>query len=35
MDTAAYIDTLLLIDGQWCASASGKTIDVVNPATAT
>jgi succinate-semialdehyde dehydrogenase / glutarate-semialdehyde dehydrogenase len=23
----------LLIDGEWCAGASGKTIDVVNPAT--
>ncbi|QYD73306.1 NAD-dependent succinate-semialdehyde dehydrogenase [Paraburkholderia edwinii] len=33
MDTATYTDTLLLIDGEWCASASGKTIDVVNPAT--
>ena len=29
MDTATYTDTLLLIDGEWCASASGKTIDVV------
>ena len=26
-------DNRLLIDGQWVDAASGKTIDVVNPAT--
>ena len=31
--THAYTDTRLLIDGQWADAASGKTIDVVNPAT--
>ena len=31
--TVAYPDTKLLIDGQWCDAASGKTIDVINPAT--
>ena len=29
----SYADTRLLIDGQWVDAASGKTIDVVNPAT--
>jgi succinate-semialdehyde dehydrogenase/glutarate-semialdehyde dehydrogenase len=29
----SYTDTRLLIDGQWVDAASGKTIDVVNPAT--
>ena len=29
----AYTDTRLLIDGQWADAASGKTINVVNPAT--
>ncbi|WP_418317004.1 NAD-dependent succinate-semialdehyde dehydrogenase [Piscinibacter sakaiensis] len=28
-----YSDTRLLIAGEWCDAASGKTIDVVNPAT--
>ncbi|MBI3371072.1 MAG: NAD-dependent succinate-semialdehyde dehydrogenase [Betaproteobacteria bacterium] len=28
-----YPDTLLFIDGAWCASASGRTLPVVNPAT--
>ena len=28
-----YPDVLLLIDGEWCKAASGKTIPVVNPAT--
>ncbi|VTU25896.1 NAD-dependent succinate-semialdehyde dehydrogenase [Variovorax sp. PBL-E5] len=28
-----YTDTRLLIDGQWADAASGKTLDVVNPAT--
>jgi succinate-semialdehyde dehydrogenase/glutarate-semialdehyde dehydrogenase len=31
--TPSYTDTRLLIDGQWADAASGKTIDVVNPAT--
>ena len=31
--THAYTDTRLLIDGQWADAASGKTINVVNPAT--
>ena len=30
--TQSYTDTRLLIAGQWCDAASGKTIDVVNPA---
>ncbi|HET7503874.1 MAG TPA: NAD-dependent succinate-semialdehyde dehydrogenase [Kofleriaceae bacterium] len=30
---ASYPDTGLLIDNQWRAAASGKTIDVLNPAT--
>jgi succinate-semialdehyde dehydrogenase / glutarate-semialdehyde dehydrogenase len=29
----SYTDTRLLIDGQWVDATSGKTIDVVNPAT--
>ena len=29
----SYADTKLLIDGEWCDSASGKKIDVLNPAT--
>src|SRR5688572_10160670 len=28
-----YPDTLLFIDGAWCAAASGRTRPVVNPAT--
>ena len=28
-----YKDTQLLINNEWCAAASGKTLDVVNPAT--
>ena len=31
--TPSYTDTQLLVDGQWADAASGKTIDVVNPAT--
>jgi succinate-semialdehyde dehydrogenase/glutarate-semialdehyde dehydrogenase len=31
--TASYTDTRLLIDGQWADAASGKTLDVLNPAT--
>ena len=30
--TATYPDTQLLINNEWCAAASGKTLDVVNPA---
>jgi len=30
--TQSYTDTRLLIAGQWCDAASGKTIDVINPA---
>ncbi|MEO8280661.1 MAG: NAD-dependent succinate-semialdehyde dehydrogenase [Ideonella sp.] len=33
MTTATYSDTRLLINNEWCDAASGKTIDVVNPAT--
>jgi succinate-semialdehyde dehydrogenase/glutarate-semialdehyde dehydrogenase len=33
MDSSSYRDTLLLIDGQWRESESGKTLDVINPAT--
>lgn len=29
----SYTDTQLLIDGQWADAASGRTIDVANPAT--
>jgi succinate-semialdehyde dehydrogenase/glutarate-semialdehyde dehydrogenase len=29
----SYTDTRLLINGEWCDAASGKTIDVLNPAT--
>jgi succinate-semialdehyde dehydrogenase/glutarate-semialdehyde dehydrogenase len=31
--TTSYTDTRLLIDGEWCDAASGKTLNVVNPAT--
>ena len=27
-----YPNTLLYIDGRWCAAASGRTLPVVNPA---
>jgi len=33
MTSTSYTDTRLLIDGQWCDAASGKTQDVINPAT--
>lgn len=33
MSDKNYKNTQLLIDGEWCDAASGKTIDVVNPAT--
>ena len=33
MANVTYTDTQLLIDGEWVDAASGKTIDVVNPAT--
>jgi succinate-semialdehyde dehydrogenase/glutarate-semialdehyde dehydrogenase len=33
MTTPSYPDTRLLIDGEWCDAASGKTQDVINPAT--
>ena len=33
--TTAYPDTRLLIDGQWCDAADGRTLAVVNPATGT
>jgi succinate-semialdehyde dehydrogenase/glutarate-semialdehyde dehydrogenase len=33
MTTPTYPDTLLLIDNQWIPAASGKTLDVLNPAT--
>jgi succinate-semialdehyde dehydrogenase/glutarate-semialdehyde dehydrogenase len=31
--TTSYPDTRLLIDNEWCDAASGKTLNVVNPAT--
>jgi succinate-semialdehyde dehydrogenase/glutarate-semialdehyde dehydrogenase len=31
--TTAYPNTRLLIDGQWCDAADGRTLPVVNPAT--
>jgi succinate-semialdehyde dehydrogenase/glutarate-semialdehyde dehydrogenase len=33
MATAPYVDTRLLIGGEWCDAASGKTLDVINPST--
>lgn len=33
MSSSAYTDTQLLIDGQWCDAAGGKTLNVLNPAT--
>ncbi|CAH2797867.1 MAG: 2-ketoglutaric semialdehyde dehydrogenase (EC [uncultured Paraburkholderia sp.] len=30
---SSYTDTQLLINNEWCDAASGKTIDVLNPAT--
>ena len=33
MTSTPYTDTRLLILGQWCDAASGKTLNVVNPAT--
>ena len=33
MTAAAYPHTQLLIDGQWCDAADGRTLPVVNPAT--
>jgi succinate-semialdehyde dehydrogenase/glutarate-semialdehyde dehydrogenase len=33
MTESPYTDTRLLIHGQWCDAASGKTIAVLNPAT--
>jgi succinate-semialdehyde dehydrogenase/glutarate-semialdehyde dehydrogenase len=33
MTITTYPDTLLLIDNQWVSAASGKTLDVLNPAT--
>lgn len=33
MTDICYTDTLLLIDGQWCESSNGQTLDVLNPAT--
>lgn len=33
MTTPSYPDTRLLIDGEWCDAASGKTQEVINPAT--
>ncbi|HET7836209.1 MULTISPECIES: NAD-dependent succinate-semialdehyde dehydrogenase [Variovorax] len=33
MTTPSYPDTRLLIDGEWCDALSGKTQDVINPAT--
>jgi len=33
MVTTNYTDTQLLINGEWCDAASGKTLDVINPAT--
>lgn len=33
MAISSYTDTRLLINGEWCDAASGKTLDVLNPAT--
>jgi succinate-semialdehyde dehydrogenase/glutarate-semialdehyde dehydrogenase len=33
MAISSYTDTRLLINGEWCDAASGKTLDVINPAT--
>jgi len=33
MTTTPYSDVALLIDGEWCASASGRRREVTNPAT--
>jgi succinate-semialdehyde dehydrogenase/glutarate-semialdehyde dehydrogenase len=33
MSTSTYTDTRLLIKGEWCDATSGKTLDVINPAT--
>ncbi|MBO9648676.1 MAG: NAD-dependent succinate-semialdehyde dehydrogenase [Variovorax sp.] len=33
MTSASYPDTRLLIDNEWCDAVSGKTLDVINPAT--
>ncbi|KPA93108.1 MULTISPECIES: NAD-dependent succinate-semialdehyde dehydrogenase [Pseudomonas] len=33
MTEANYVNTQLLIDGQWCDAQDGKTLDVLNPAT--
>ncbi|MGN4078272.1 aldehyde dehydrogenase family protein, partial [Burkholderia gladioli] len=33
MTNTTYTDTQLLINGEWCDAESGKTIDVLNPAT--
>jgi succinate-semialdehyde dehydrogenase/glutarate-semialdehyde dehydrogenase len=33
MATSSYTDTRLLINNEWCDAASGKTLDVLNPAT--
>jgi succinate-semialdehyde dehydrogenase/glutarate-semialdehyde dehydrogenase len=33
MTAAAYPSTQMLIDGQWCDAADGRTLPVVNPAT--
>ena len=33
MTDVTYTDTQLLINGEWCDARSGKTLDVVNPAT--
>ena len=35
MSVAAYPSTQLLIDGQWCDAAGGRTLAVLNPATGT
>ena len=33
MATSSYTDTRLLINNEWCDADSGKTIEVINPAT--
>ena len=33
MTSTSYTDTRLLINNEWCDAASGKTIEVINPAT--
>ena len=33
LEKAAYPHVQLFIDGQWCGGASGRTLQILNPAT--